>query len=261
MILRLVSGTMCLHLVIVMGRAFAEDVPEHNPPAWLDEVQTYCMMPILPESAVDLGISVNGVWAGVGSDDPILRDHEPLRKAFDNDVVAYVRAAHDAGLLVSSIVHGIEGIPPLRKICPELSEMACRCLYSDVYEQPGLGRVGDRLRQEGHRQRHGHDPGGHADGRVVRQRRVPEGWFLHELHGSLHETHDRYFHPRRDARTLWNQGVGSAGPDKTAQFAPDSRPPELPTRLPEFRTGRFVVSRVHPVSGAGSFRDTAHFSK
>ncbi len=51
MILRLLSGVMCLYLVI--GSAFAEDVPEHNPPAWLDEVQTYCMMPILPESAVD----------------------------------------------------------------------------------------------------------------------------------------------------------------------------------------------------------------
>ena len=78
MIMRLLSGLICLHLVL--GVASAEDTPEHNPPVWLDKVQTYCMMPILPESAVDLGISVNGVWGGVGSADPILRDHEPLRR-------------------------------------------------------------------------------------------------------------------------------------------------------------------------------------
>ena len=78
MILRLLGSLMCVHLVI--GSAFAEDVPEHN----------------------------------------------PLWKAFGDDVVAYVRAAHDAGLLVSSIVYGIEGTSPLRKICPDMSEMACR---------------------------------------------------------------------------------------------------------------------------------------
>ncbi len=137
MILRLLGSVMCLHLVI--GIAFAEDVPEHNPPAWLDEVQTYCMMPILPESAVDLGISVNGVWGGVGSDNPILREHEPLRKAFGDDVAAYVQAAHDAGLLVSSIVYGIEEPPPsLRKIFPELSEMACRLENGKLREAVGL---------------------------------------------------------------------------------------------------------------------------
>jgi hypothetical protein len=58
MIVRLLSGFVCFHLVV--GSASSGEVPEHNPPEWIDEVQTYCMMPILPESAVDLGISVNG---------------------------------------------------------------------------------------------------------------------------------------------------------------------------------------------------------
>ena len=41
-------------------------------PAWLQEVQTYSMLPAMPEHARRLHVSVNGVWAGIGSEDPIL---------------------------------------------------------------------------------------------------------------------------------------------------------------------------------------------
>jgi hypothetical protein len=53
-------------------------------------------------------------------------------------VAAYVQAAHDAGLRVSSIVYGIEGIPPLRKLCPELSEMACRLANGEIADVGGF---------------------------------------------------------------------------------------------------------------------------
>jgi hypothetical protein len=98
-------------------------------PKWVDEVQSYGMLPLLPKRAAEMHISVNGVWAGIGTDDPILpavSSVAPVRWQYASDAARFVKDCHDAGLIVPAIVNGLEGVPALKAKWPNLEAMACR---------------------------------------------------------------------------------------------------------------------------------------
>jgi hypothetical protein len=120
-------GAMLL-LAATHGIASGQDRTERDLPAWLDEVQTYCMVPLVPERAAQLHASVNGVWGGAGGPHPILTHTETapaVQARFGTDARAFVDACHAAGLRVVCMVNSIEGFPPLRAAWPDLEKMAC----------------------------------------------------------------------------------------------------------------------------------------
>ncbi len=109
--------------------AVAQETPRVTHAAWIDEVQTYAMVPLLPATAAKMNVSVNGIWAGISSDHPILPSREMIRsvrKKYGTDVAAFVKDCHDTELIVCGIVNGIEGMESLREEYPDLEEMACR---------------------------------------------------------------------------------------------------------------------------------------
>ena len=48
----LAAALSCVSLVAPPSAA--DDIMDRDLPAWLDDVQTYCMVPLLPERAADL---------------------------------------------------------------------------------------------------------------------------------------------------------------------------------------------------------------
>ena len=89
---------ICLHAGIMTSAA---EGAERNLPEWIDEIQIYCMVPLLPEDANALNVTVNGVWAGIGGAHPILPyiEHIPaVREKYGDDAEAFVRDSHIAGL-------------------------------------------------------------------------------------------------------------------------------------------------------------------
>lgn len=124
----LLAGILVFAASMTRG-AGADDHPANDLPEWLSEVQTYCMLPVLPERAAELNVSVNGVWAGIGSADPVLPPASSVatvRGEYGADTRAFVDACHDAGLVVAAVVNGLEGFPALEEMCPNLEEMACQ---------------------------------------------------------------------------------------------------------------------------------------
>jgi hypothetical protein len=121
--------TFLLPAVLALPLAGGQQPGRSGLPEWIDEVQTYGMLPLLPQRAAELHVSVNGVWAGIGTDNPILpaaRSVAPVRWRFGTDAPAFVRASHEAGLIVPAVVNGLEGFSALRAQWPNLEEMACR---------------------------------------------------------------------------------------------------------------------------------------
>ena len=121
--------TICLAYLSVGTVAGSAEDAEIEPPEWVDKIQTYCMVPLLPEDANALNATVNGVWAGIGGTHPILPhiEHVPaVREKYGDDTAAFVRDSHIAGLRVCGVVNGLEGMVPLRETMPNLDEMACR---------------------------------------------------------------------------------------------------------------------------------------
>jgi hypothetical protein len=119
---------LCLHCEPA-AREEAPKVAASPSPDWVDHVQTYCMVPVLPETAAELHASVNGVWGGIGGTDPILTARETVpavQQRYDTDVRAFVEADHAAGLVVPGVINGLEGFPSLRAVWPNLEDMACR---------------------------------------------------------------------------------------------------------------------------------------
>ena len=107
--------------------AAGQDHPQT--PAWVEEAQTYAMVPLLPATGQKMNITVNGIWAGISSDHPILPSREMIpsvRKKYKMDVEAFVNDCHDSGLIVCGVINGIEGMDSLREKYPKLEEMACR---------------------------------------------------------------------------------------------------------------------------------------
>jgi hypothetical protein len=106
------------------------DPASHGPyPTWFREVHTYNMNALLPEDAKELNITVNGIWGGIGGNDPILT-HPPfvpaIGKKFGRDRRAFAEASHDAGLVVVAAIPTLEGMFTIREHTPNLEEMACR---------------------------------------------------------------------------------------------------------------------------------------
>ncbi len=60
----LLGGLVCL--CAQCAPAADESVSSFAPKDWLDKVQTWCMVPVLPETARALHVTVNGVWGGIG---------------------------------------------------------------------------------------------------------------------------------------------------------------------------------------------------
>ncbi len=117
-------------LCAIMGAAGAQEPEsERRLPAWANEVQTYNMLALTPPEALELNISVNGIWGGMGGNDPIL-PHPPympgVGRVFGRDRKAFVEASHAAGLIAVAAIPSVEGMFPIREITPNLEEMACR---------------------------------------------------------------------------------------------------------------------------------------
>ncbi len=104
--------------------------PSHRDlPDWIDRTQTYCMVPVLPETATKLHASVNGVWAGIAGTDPLLTAPSmapAVQARYGADARAFAEACRKAGLVVCGVVNGIEGFPAMRADLPAMDEMACR---------------------------------------------------------------------------------------------------------------------------------------
>ena len=102
---------------------------EKRLPQWVDEVQTYGMLPLLPDDAKKLHCTVNGLWAGIGGTNPILphTEHVPaVRAKYGDDAAKFAADSHAAGLRVCAAVNGLEGMASLRATTPNLDAMACR---------------------------------------------------------------------------------------------------------------------------------------
>ncbi|MGQ0636569.1 MAG: hypothetical protein ACT4QC_18300 [Planctomycetaceae bacterium] len=122
-------GTAGMVALSMTGAVEGQDRLKGGLPAWVDEVQTYGMLPVLPQRAKAQNVRVNGVWAGIGGADPILpvaKSIPSVSREFGSDSRAFVKACHDAGLIVPAIVNGLEGFPTLKETVPNLEEMACR---------------------------------------------------------------------------------------------------------------------------------------
>ncbi len=86
------------------------------------------MVPVLPETAKQMNVTVNGIWGG-GGNNPVLTSHEMVagvRGKYGDDTAAFVRDSKQKGLIVPGLVYGLEGISDLRDIWPNLDDMACR---------------------------------------------------------------------------------------------------------------------------------------
>ena len=122
----LLGGLVCL--CAQCAPAADESVSSFAPKDWLDKVQTWCMVPVLPETARALHVTVNGVWGGIGGINPLLTHREvasEVEATYGDNTAAFVAACREAGLLVPGIVNGIEGFLTLRAVWPDLDKMAC----------------------------------------------------------------------------------------------------------------------------------------
>ncbi len=124
------TASALLVCFFLLQAAFAEDrVARPDVPEWLDQVQTYCMVPVLPETAAKLHATVNGVWGGISGTHPILTDRKivpAVQAKYGADDKTFAEACHKAGLVVVSVVNGIEGFTAMREAWPDLEKMACR---------------------------------------------------------------------------------------------------------------------------------------
>jgi len=119
-------------LLLLASAASAEEAPataQGAPPAWLNEIQTYCMVPVLPDRAKELRSTVNGIWAGMGGIDPILTHTETVTAVqgkYTLDAKAFIKDSQDAGLITVGVINGLEGFEPMLAEVPDLADMACR---------------------------------------------------------------------------------------------------------------------------------------
>jgi len=118
---------LCLRLASKVVEA--EDQSQRTFPAWLDDVQTANMNALTPKEAVELHISLNGIWGGIGGNDPILTHPlfvPSISREFGTDRKAFVDASHAAGLVAVAAIPTLEGMFTIREHTPNLEEMACR---------------------------------------------------------------------------------------------------------------------------------------
>ncbi|HJT77351.1 MAG TPA: hypothetical protein VJ739_09145 [Gemmataceae bacterium] len=99
---RAATAIALLLLAGMVPRLPAEERPGPRP-VWLDKVQTYFMLPVTPATAAKMNVSVNGAWAGIDSDGPVLPTTPSVRKKYGADVPAFVTDCRQAGLVVCGV--------------------------------------------------------------------------------------------------------------------------------------------------------------
>lgn len=122
----------------------ADERPPRALPGWIDEVQTYCMVPVLPERAAQLHATINGVWGGMGGTHPILTHTESVpavQAKYGRNGLAFVDICRKAGLVAVGTVNGLEGFETMRPEWPDLDAMACR----DAEDRPSRSDDGMTL--------------------------------------------------------------------------------------------------------------------
>lgn len=123
---------VCL-ICLIFGSATggAED-PTINLPEWADDVQTFIMLPTRPDRANELNVSVNGACGGIPGRFAVLPYNAGIQEEYNYDEAAFADAGHEAGLIVTATVNGIEGLEALREVIPNLDDMACRNVDGEV---------------------------------------------------------------------------------------------------------------------------------
>jgi len=115
-----------LACLIAGTTATAEENAKMELPEWADDIHTFIMIPTRPERAKELNVSVNGAWAGIPGAYQMLPHHPEIQEEYNHDQKAFADACHEAGLLVTASINGIEGFAPLREKIPNAEDMACR---------------------------------------------------------------------------------------------------------------------------------------
>lgn len=89
---------------------------------WYQKVQVYGIVPIPAEKAKAFNITVNGIWGGSHTDDPILvaKDISPSIRVKYKTGSEYVSAMHASGLLTSGGMIGASGNKKMLERWPEL---------------------------------------------------------------------------------------------------------------------------------------------
>jgi len=127
-----------IHLFLI-AVAFASGTPvaaegdaEMKPPAWLDELQTYNILPMLPERAKELHITVNGPWGGGSGKYPVLPDVPQILDIYDGNPEQFIVDGKAAGLVTCGVINGLEGYASLQQTLPNIRDMACRKANGEV---------------------------------------------------------------------------------------------------------------------------------
>jgi len=95
---------------------------------WFPKVQVYGIIPLSIEEARKFNITVNGVWGGILTADPILpaKSLSPsIRKTYKSELT-YVSAMHKAGLITSGAIIAFSGHKTLFERWPELKDAISR---------------------------------------------------------------------------------------------------------------------------------------
>lgn len=127
----------------------SESDTEHNAivdagsPSWIDEVQTYSMVPVLPEQAKKLHVTVNGLWGGIGGADPVITAPNTVPAVGEKfeDAASFVKQCRKDHLYSVGIINGVEGSEALKENYPNLDEMTCR----DWKENPVVKKEDDKI--------------------------------------------------------------------------------------------------------------------
>ncbi|MBI2425522.1 MAG: hypothetical protein HYV27_22040 [Candidatus Hydrogenedentes bacterium] len=122
-------GLIVMLLLLSVGLWTSVGAGQSAAPAWLRQPQTFGMLPLVPEEAQEMGISVNGIWAGFGGGHPILTFPPFVKRvgeAFGEDADAFVRANHEAGMQVVCGINGIEGMQLVRAGIENWEALSCR---------------------------------------------------------------------------------------------------------------------------------------
>jgi hypothetical protein len=95
-------------------------------PDWADDVQTFIMLPVRPDRARELHVSVNGAWAGIPGKYSILPRNPEIQREYNGDQAAFAAAVRKAGIIVPASINTIEGFHALRESISNMDDMACR---------------------------------------------------------------------------------------------------------------------------------------
>jgi len=101
-------------------------------PDWAADAHTFIMLPVRPDRARELHVSVNGAWGGIPGNYSILPNDREIQREYNWDQAAFAAAVREAGIIVPASINTIEGFHSLRESVPNLDEMACRNADGDL---------------------------------------------------------------------------------------------------------------------------------